>query len=239
MFRFCRMLLGLALLPACWAVLRATMDGFRLAAGADGWLSVGTLAFAGGMTVFFLSWSALARSARVYVLGHELTHALWGLFFGALPSRLRIGDSGGSVSLTKSNVFITLAPYFFPFYTFVVLVVALVTRAVFGTLYALPLWLFLIGFTWAFHCVFTVQTLSQRQPDVQKYGRLFSWTFILLANAVLVLAWLAATTGVTFAQIGARLCVRLSDAYFGTFAALADGARWIVRLVAEGGGRAS
>ena len=49
---------------------------------------------------------------------------MWGLLFGARPSDVRVSASGGSVRLSKSNLLITLAPYFFPFYTFVVIVVA-------------------------------------------------------------------------------------------------------------------
>ena len=97
--------------------------------------------------------------------------------------------SGGSVRLTKSNMLITLAPYFFPFYTFLVIIGALVTYAFFRPLPYLPLWLFLIGFTWSFHVLFTLETLGQRQPDVKLYGRIFSWTFIFIVNVAIVLVW--------------------------------------------------
>ncbi len=150
---------------------------------------------------------------RTYVLGHELTHALWGLVFGAVPTRVRVGERGGSVNLTKTNVVIALAPYFFPFYTFVVIVAALVTFAFVRPLPFLPLWMFLIGFTWAFHVLFTLETLTQRQPDVTLYGRLFSWTFIFLANAMLVLLWLASMTHLGFAEMWRSLAVRVSGAY--------------------------
>jgi hypothetical protein len=126
---------------------------------------------------------------------------------------VRVGESGGSVNLTKSNVVITLAPYFFPFYTFVVIVAALVTFAFVRPLPYLPLWMFLIGFTWAFHVLFTLETLTQRQPDVTLYGRLFSWTFIYLANVMLVLLWLASMTHLTFAELWRSLAVRVVGSY--------------------------
>ena len=213
MANFLRMLTGLALLPLCWGVSRAFFDAIVIAAGTSGWMSVEALSLLGGIAAFAMSWFALSHPVRMYVLGHELTHALWGLLFGARPSDVRVSASGGSVRLTKSNMLITLAPYFFPFYTFVVIVVALVTYAFFRPLPYLPLWLFLVGFTWSFHVLFTLETLGQRQPDVKLYGRIFSWTFIFIVNVAIVLAWLATMTPLTFAELGQILLNRIVSAY--------------------------
>ena len=213
MANFLRLLLGLALLPMCWGVSRAFLDAIVIAAGASGWMSAEALSLLGGVSAFAMSWFALSHPVRMYVLGHELTHALWGLLFGARPSDVRVSASGGSVKLTKSNLLITLAPYFFPFYTFIVIVVALITYAFFRPLPYLPLWLFLVGFTWSFHILFTLETLGQRQPDVKLYGRIFSWTFIFLANVGIVLAWLASMTPLTFAELGQILLDRIVSTY--------------------------
>ena len=113
---FLRLLLGMALLPACWGVSRAFFDAIIVAAGATGWMSAEALSLLGGILAFSLAWLALSHPVRLYVLGHELTHAMWGLLFGARPSDVRVSASGGSVRLSKSNLLITLAPYFFPFY---------------------------------------------------------------------------------------------------------------------------
>ena len=214
---FLRLLLGFALLPACWGFSRASLDALTVAANGTGGFSVEALSLLGGIVAFAMSWMAISHPVKVYVLGHELTHALWGLLFGARPSDVRVSASGGSVRLTKSNFIITLAPYFFPFYTFVVIVVALITSSFMHPLPFLPLWLFLIGFTWAFHVLFTLETLTQRQPDVKLYGRIFSWTFIFLVNIALVLLWLAAMTPLTFAELGGFLVHRILAAYSGIF----------------------
>ena len=213
MANFLRLLLGLALLPMCWGVSRAFFDSIVIAAGTTGWMGPEALSLLGGIAAFALAWFALSHPVRMYVLGHELTHALWGLLFGARPSDVRVSASGGSVRLTKSNMLITLAPYFFPFYTFVVIVVALVTYAFFKPLPYLPLWLFLVGFTWSFHVLFTLETLGQRQPDVKLYGRIFSWTFIFLVNVGIVLVWLALMTPLSFADLGQILLNRIVSAY--------------------------
>ena len=150
MANFLRMLVGVALLPACWGVARAFFDAVLAAGDAEG-VSPEALSLLGGIAAFALCWLALSHPVRAYVLGHELTHAIWGVAFGARPSKLRVSGSGGSVNLTKTNMFITLAPYFFPFYTFVVVAAALATLAFVRPLPFLPLWMFMIGFTWAFH----------------------------------------------------------------------------------------
>jgi len=208
-----RFFLGVALLPACWGAARVLIDALLIATGREGGFSVEAVSLLAGMVSFILAWCALPHPVRTYVLGHELTHALWGLAFGARASDLRIGENGGSVRLTKTNLLITLAPYFFPFYTFVVIIAALITFAFLRPLPYLPLWMFAIGFTWAFHVLFTLETLTERQPDVKAYGRLFSWTFIFLANIALVLVWLAATTGLSFTELWGLCQARLAAPY--------------------------
>ena len=232
MANFLRMLLGLALLPACWGTARSLVDAIVAATGAEGAFGVESLSLLGGIAAFALSWAALPHPVRTYVLVHELTHAVWGLLFGAVPSSLQVGERGGSVRLTKTNMLITLAPYFFPFYTFVVIVAALVTFAFVRPLPLLPLWMFMIGFTWAFHVLFTIETLTERQPDVKIYGRIFSWTFIFIANVLLVLVFLAATTPVTFADVGGSLAKRVIGAYVSIF----SGAAALFMRVRKGGG---
>ena len=228
MANFLRMLLGVALLPMCWGVVRAFCDSVVAAAGESGGITAESIALLGGMLAFALCWMSVPHPVKTYVLGHELTHAIWGLLFGAVPSRLRISESGGSVNLTKSNMLITLAPYFFPFYTFVVVIAAIVTYAFFRPLPWLPLWMFMVGFTWAFHVLFTIETLAQRQPDVKLYGRIFSWVFIFLANVALVLVFLAAVTSLSFAQLGGFFVHRVLDAYIGVGSLAVAAFKWVV-----------
>lgn len=224
---FLRMLLGIALLPFCWALSLALFDSVVVAAGASGGFTVELISLLAGMAAFSLCWLAVAHPVRVYILGHELTHALWGLLFGARPSRLRVGKDSGSVNLTKSNVFITLAPYFFPFYTFIVIVAALIVSIFCRPLPFLPLWLFMVGFTWAFHVLFTFETLTQRQPDIHLYGRIFSWVFIYAVNLIIILIWLSLTTSLKFAELAGMVAGRSSGAYAGVW----DGFRWILSNV--------
>lgn len=216
-----RVLLGLLLLPACYALSRS----FCLVLVNSQASAASCLCLFGGVAAFLLCWFFLPHPVKTYVFGHELTHALWGLLFFARPSKLRVGEKGGSVNLTKSNFLITLAPYFFPFYTFVVIVAALITGLFVKPLPAVPVWIFFIGATWAFHILFTFETLARRQPDITLYGRVFSWTFIYIANVVLVLVWLGAVTSTfRFAFDSAVSCT--SEAYVWTY----DQIRYLISL---------
>ena len=228
---FLRMFLGVVMLPLCWGIARSFVDAVRISAGAEGAFSAEAVSLLGGIAAFALCWAALSHPVKTYVLGHELTHALWGLLFGARPSDVRVGATGGSVRLTKTNFLITLAPYFFPFYTFVVVVVALVTYIFLRPLPYLPLWMFMIGFTWAFHVLFTVETLAQRQPDVKIYGRVFSWTFIFIVNVGVVLVWLAATTSLSFVDLAFILVRRVASAYVAVGGAIWSAAQRVYGII--------
>lgn len=208
-----RLLMGLAMLPACWAATRVLVDSIFRSVGLVGGFSLESIALLAGMGLFSVLWGILPHPVKTYVLGHELTHALWGLLFFSRPSNLKVGEKGGSVRLTRTNFIITLAPYFFPFYTFLVIGAALVVRFFVNPLPCLWMWMLGIGFTWAFHFLFTLQTLTVRQPDVALYGRIFSWTFIYIANVAIVLAWLCCTTRLTFAELGAFAIHRTMHAY--------------------------
>ena len=77
MANFLRMVLGVLLLPMCWGVVRAFCDSVMAAAGESGGITAESIALVGGMAAFALCWMAVSHPVKTYVLGHELTHALW------------------------------------------------------------------------------------------------------------------------------------------------------------------
>lgn len=227
--RFARFVAAVLCFPFVWALCRTFVDVVCLSSdGSSGLFSAQSIALVSGIVAFLVFWKVLPDQTRIYVLGHELTHAVWGLAFGAKVYNLKVRSTGGSVMLSKSNVWITLAPYFFPFWTALVALLALVVRAVMhfvspGAPFPVPwLWMFAVGFTWCFHACFTLRSLMQRQPDVQEYGRVFSWTLILVCNIVGILVWMLCTTDVTVKSVVDGLMNRTSSAYRSAFHVLAE-----------------
>ena len=214
MGRFLRFLCALAALPFACALAFVFMDAFRLMPmSGDALFPPGALCLAGGFLLFFVLWICRVAPLRLYVLGHELTHALCGLCFGAIPTNLRVGLTGGSVMLTKSNVWITLSPYFFPFWTAVVGLLALIVRCFVSPLPFTGAWLFAVGFTLGLHVCFTLRAILQEQPDLQEYGYVFSYVLIWIFNVAGVIAWIVCTSEVTWGAVWDRLLVRSGNAY--------------------------
>jgi hypothetical protein len=226
-----RALIGIGLLPVAGAV---THTVYRLA----GPVRVGALhavspqhwAFAAGLVFWFFLYATLPRPMRSYVLAHELTHALWGWMMGSRVSRLKIGRDSGSVTLSKSNIWITLAPYFFPFYTMCLIVLyGGVSLFVDPRPYTL-FWLGGVGFTWGFHATFTVRTLLQRQSDVLAYGRLLSYTLIYTLNLLGIGLWIVAVTPATLTDMARSLDRDARAMSRGAAAAWHAGARALRRM---------
>ncbi len=193
--RALKLLAGLALIPANVVVLAATA---RLLAGFDpqtaGWHPLSARWLPAGFLLWLLVFFTMPRPMRTYVLGHELTHAFWALLMGARVSRLRVSARGGSVTVSKSNWIITLAPYFFPFYTMLAIALALLLGCFHNLQPYEPLVLGIVGLTYSFHVTFTLAMLAHRQPDIHEHGRVFSYSVILLLNVLGIACWVIAVT---------------------------------------------
>jgi len=214
MNRVLRLAAGLAFILLCAAATLALLDVMRGLAGASrGLFSAEAFWLGAGYALWLVMWFVLPQPARIYVMAHELTHALWALLFGARIRKMRVTATGGSVSLSKTNLLITLAPYFFPFYTALVL---LLRWSVGRFVQPIPLpnaWLFLVGLTWAFHLCFTVQSLLTRQPDILAYGRILSYAVIYLFNLLGIFIWLACTTSISVSAVATALLLHTTATY--------------------------
>ncbi len=149
------------------------------------WLSVPIWFSLMGCLLFIsLKISLVLESALVYVyvLGHELTHALAALVsFGKVQS-VHVDRSGGYVETDADNLFIALSPYFVPLWMLCWLGV------LFCVNYCWPFesfgeWLYGgLGFWWTFHLYWTVWIIPREQPDMLENGLLFSMLLVMLAN---------------------------------------------------------
>ena len=123
-------IIGIFLLPLAWLLSQTFFTAFRqdvvnhelwradefgfFLVGALGW----TLAFLAGLRITGSAWPL-----HVYVFGHELTHAVWvWLCNGRVLEKKMWADDGGYIVTDTNNFWIALTPYFYPFYSLVVIV---------------------------------------------------------------------------------------------------------------------
>lgn len=176
--RILKVLLGLALVPFCVGFthqLAATVVSIRYKPDAPYYFFAGVLAY---LTVHVL----FRKPILTYVVAHELTHALFAVLFGGSVKSFHASDRGGRVALTKSNFIITLAPYFFPLYTFAALILYGLARVAAVRGAAMNALIFLAGATFAFHLVLTIIFLQTDQNDIREQGAVFSYPLIYLFN---------------------------------------------------------
>lgn len=178
--KLAKILIGLGLVPLClgftWQ-LAATLVTVRYKTDAPYYFVAGGLAYVTAHLLF-------NKPILTYVVGHELTHALFALLFGGSVKSIHASDRGGRVTLTKSNFLITLAPYFFPLYTFIALVLYGLAHAAGARGAATDVLIFLSGATFAFHVVLTFVFLQTDQNDIREQGEVFSYPLIYLFNIV-------------------------------------------------------
>ncbi len=169
------------------------------------------LAFFGGIWAKGVPWPL-----HVYVLGHELTHAVWvWLWRGRVLEKKMWSADGGYIVTDTHNFWIALAPYFYPLYSLAVIVcygAASVFYDVAGStatfLLMNPLqWLFfLLGLTWSFHLSFTIWMIPKGQSDLTTHGTFFSLVVIYLMNLLLLsISLIVVEPELSFAAFGEAL----------------------------------
>lgn len=203
-----KFIIGLILLPVCWVTLQTFFQLFKSEAAAGAFYNIPEFFFfsagaIGGLLVFLV-----AKSNKVlmwlYVAGHELTHALFAMLFRGKVSDIKItATQGGHIKTNRSNFVITLAPYFFPFYTILaVLIWAILEWQFFNFSDSDRFWLYgIVGLTWMFHIAYTIWMLQREQSDITVNGRLFSYTVIFLINLLIISCLLiTASSSASFAS---------------------------------------
>ncbi|WP_178338473.1 hypothetical protein [Candidatus Avelusimicrobium facis] len=158
---------------ACWSVLKdfQTAVGF-LAGGA----LYGVIHFAG------------FHFDRMYVWGHETTHAVAAMLFGFRVHSMTVNKDSGHVKMDRCNAAVVLAPYVVPLYALMAGLGYLALELCIDAAPYRPVFVFVAGFLMTFHYVQTVKTLWEtQQPDLRLAGgRIFSVVMIVLCNAVVL-----------------------------------------------------
>ena len=179
--KWIKFLIALALLPVCAGAAKALWMVIERCGSADTtWVP-----FLAGAACWLVIFLMLPKPMWLYVLGHELTHAVWTWLFGGAVKKMKISSAGGHVVISKTNFLIALSPYFFPLYAVIVIGVF----ALGHWLWRWPLVYFhlFVGAAYAFHVTLTIHTLQTKQSDITSQGYLFSAVVIFLGNVCVLL----------------------------------------------------
>ena len=145
-----------------------------------------------GASSYLILHILLYKPIKVYIIGHELIHAISAYLCGASVKNLKIGKSYGSVNVEKINTFIALSPYFVPFYSIVVIFIWLLTKYLFKLNVSAEIFMFFLGFTIMFHLLLTIYAISLGQQDLKVSGWLFSVVVIFIINCLILIVLLVA-----------------------------------------------
>lgn len=183
-------LLPLSVLMIYALLLHLYHHGGETMGHANFWLSEPiwfSLLGAGAFLALVFSRIATPSLVYIYVIGHELTHALTTLLcFGKVRS-LRVSLDGGYVETDKDNLLIALSPYFVPFW----MCCWLLALWIINLLSPFPQWqpwfYAGFGFWWSFHIFWTLRVIPREQPDMLENGVIFSLLLVTVMNIAILL----------------------------------------------------
>jgi len=120
--KWLKFILAVLLLPSCLGAVRTLWRLLNSSGGAEYFWVV----FVAGAAVWLVIFLMLPKPMWIYVVGHEFTHVVWTWLFGGKVKQFKVGSQGGHVVVTKNNFLISLAPYFFPLYAALVVMLFVV-----------------------------------------------------------------------------------------------------------------
>jgi hypothetical protein len=195
MKRLLRWLVALMLLPPCWVTTWTFLSRFSRATVDQGFWQAPTFWYfaTGALVMGGWLWSGLLQSffLYLYVLGHELTHAVFVLVFRGKVTDFHVSATGGYITTNKTNLVIALSPYFVPFWSVICVLVYAALRFGFDLRPGWDLAFYgAMGVTWTFHMAWTLWMIPRDQPDLKENGTLLSLVIIYLANLLVLVALL-------------------------------------------------
>ena len=185
--RILRACFGLLLIPACAGYSFAFYEQLMLPRR----VGQPEVALLLGITAYLAVHVFFGAPSRAYVFGHELTHATAAWMSGGQVKGFKAGKTQGSVTTNKITGFIALAPYMIPVYSILVALVYGIAGLFWEVRPYLSWFLFGLGASLAFHLVFTVEALKQKQTDLEVLGPILSVGLIFWANITCVIGILS------------------------------------------------
>lgn len=177
-----RFIIAILLIPACVAITLSFYNGI---AGIKLFSNLGSNFILGALSYSILHL-LLFKLDFLYVISHELMHALATLFSGGKVKGMRVSRKEGSVRTTTPNIIVMLAPYLIPAYTILIALLYFILSFFTNVGKFSGYFIFFVGFTLMFHLTYTADSIRGKQSDLIKTGYLFSIAFIYIINLVLV-----------------------------------------------------
>ena len=124
--KWIKLIIAILLLPVCVGAGMALVKVIRASGSADTtWVPL----LAGAMC-WMIIYFMLPKPMMIYIFGHEITHVLWIWLFGGKIKKFKVGAEGGHVVTDTTNFFIALAPYFFPLYAVIIVLLFAIGQAI-------------------------------------------------------------------------------------------------------------
>ena len=192
-------------------ILFYPITAFLLLLTATGFISVAGMLFGNPDTYAWMLAGMAACAALSFIptinkntgviriFTHELTHTVVCLMFFRKIHAFSVSHEGGAVQHSggsRGDIFISLAPYCLPIYSFAFAIIRLMSSE--SSLFIFDI---LIGLTLAFHIICYAKETRPKQTDIKRSGYLRSLLFIptaLFFNLSILLLTVSSDFGVAF-----------------------------------------
>ena len=152
-------------------------------------------ALTGGFISGCLIFTLINRFTRLYVFGHELAHWIFAKIFLRETRNFKAASDHGTIEVQNPNIWISLAPYFYPTFTVLWIPSWFVFRYYSDKLsYSNEIYFAILSFSWSYHFILTVYALKKEQSDIKPYGKPLSFSLIILINLALCYCFLCLFT---------------------------------------------
>lgn len=173
-----RVLLSILVLPLIFFYGKSFFLLFGMISLADPFQLWFFIAFAGAAVLSFLF---ISSGSFLATFEHELTHNLFAILTFNKPTGFHVNRDGSGLFQYRGrgNILITLGPYFFQTFSFMILPLYLVIMPKYHVYFFV-----LLGILTGYHSSSTIKEFGFRQPDIRKNGILFSTILVLFLNII-------------------------------------------------------
>ena len=162
-----------------------------------------------GMGSYLFLWIFIFNNIRgnwFLTIEHELTHTIFALLTFHKIIDFKASNSGGGYmqfsGVGRGNWLITIAPYFFPTFSMIVILFIYISQPQYHYILV-----GILGYSTIYHIHSTWSETSLNQPDIQEVGIPFAILFLPSANLLAIIAILSAIPydGIIFSDILNRI----------------------------------